>query len=159
MSMDLPAITARFSDISKRQPIAARKCSCRWNLISVIGIVAIIAIIVGLNKENLAASSVIIFVAVIVHNISGLAAGYGIAKLFKVKEPQARTIAIEIGMQNSGLAVALAIKYFSALAALGSEPKSLTFIVSSGTVFGEHSSIKPVFFPEFDRFLVRYSAQ
>ena len=29
-----------------------------------------------------------------------------------------RTIAIEVGMQNSGLAVALAAKYFTALAAL-----------------------------------------
>ncbi len=30
----------------------------------------------------------------------------------------ARTVAIEVGMQNSGLGVALAVKYFSAVAAL-----------------------------------------
>jgi BASS family bile acid:Na+ symporter len=40
------------------------------------------------------------------------------AKLLRYDENTARTLAIEVGMQNSGLSVALAIKYFSATAAL-----------------------------------------
>jgi BASS family bile acid:Na+ symporter len=52
------------------------------------------------------------------HNLIGLLAGYWIPR-FLGKDPiTSRTLAIEVGMQNSGLSVALAIKYFSSLAAL-----------------------------------------
>lgn len=44
--------------------------------------------------------------------------GYGVGRLMTHDERTARTLAIEVGMQNSGLAVALAVKYFSAAAAL-----------------------------------------
>lgn len=87
-------------------------------LISVLAIVIIIAIIVGLNHEHIATAGGIVIVAVIAHNALGLASGYGLAKVFKFDDKRARTVAIEVGMQNSGLAVALAVKYFSALAAL-----------------------------------------
>ena len=51
-------------------------------------------------------------------NLFGYTLGYYIPKLFKYDKRICRTIAIEVGMQNSGLSVALAIKYFSAIAAL-----------------------------------------
>jgi BASS family bile acid:Na+ symporter len=41
-----------------------------------------------------------------------------LSKKLGLDEKDARTIAIEVGMQNSGLSVALAVKYFSALAGL-----------------------------------------
>lgn len=52
------------------------------------------------------------------HNLGGLACGYAIAKIFRQPPAICRTLAIEVGMQNSGLVVALAVKYFSAAAAL-----------------------------------------
>jgi BASS family bile acid:Na+ symporter len=55
---------------------------------------------------------------VILHNGAGLALGYGAARLFRLDLPQARTTAIEVGMQNSGLAVALASAHFGPAAAL-----------------------------------------
>lgn len=87
-------------------------------LLSVGAIVLIIAIIVALNRGSLAAMGPAAALAVVLHNGVGLAAGYGLARLAGQDEVRARTLAIEVGMQNSGLAVALAVKYFSTAAAL-----------------------------------------
>ena len=87
-------------------------------LLSVAAIVLIIGIIIGLNQEMVATTSPVIFLAVVLHNLGGLACGYGIAKAFRQPPAICRTLAIEVGMQNSGLAVTLAVKYFSAAAAL-----------------------------------------
>ena len=87
-------------------------------VISVIAIVLIIAIIVAVNHNRMAEVSLVIMAAVVLHNMIGLVSGYGFTKLFGYDKKTCRTVAIEVGMQNSGLSVALAIKYFSPLAAL-----------------------------------------
>ena len=87
-------------------------------MISVTAIVIIIAIVVGLNRDQITTAAAAVAAAVVLHNLSGLAAGYGFARLLRLNETDARTIAVEVGMQNSGLGVALAIQYFSAQAAL-----------------------------------------
>jgi BASS family bile acid:Na+ symporter len=56
--------------------------------------------------------------AVVAHNLMGLAAGYLLSRGLGLSERDCRTMAIEVGMQNSGLGVALANQYFSAFAAL-----------------------------------------
>jgi BASS family bile acid:Na+ symporter len=84
----------------------------------VLAICLIIAIIVALNRGNLADAGPAVAVAVVLHNATGLAAGYLCARLLGIAEREARTLAIEVGMQNSGLAVALAIKFFAPVAAL-----------------------------------------
>lgn len=87
-------------------------------LLSVVAIILIIAIIVALNQPRLAAIGYAITIAVILHNLIGLLAGYWIPRLLGKDAITCRTLAIEVGMQNSGLSVALAIKYFSSMAAL-----------------------------------------
>jgi BASS family bile acid:Na+ symporter len=87
-------------------------------LISVGAIVFIIAIVVALNKDNLAAMGWTLVLAVLLHNAGGLTAGYALARLLGRDQRTARTFAIEVGMQNSGLSVALAVKYFTPAAAL-----------------------------------------
>lgn len=86
--------------------------------LSMAAIVLIIAIIVALQRDNLASLGALLVMAVALHNAIGLAAGYGAARLLGLGERTARTLAIEVGMQNSGLAVALAVKHFAAAAAL-----------------------------------------
>lgn len=86
--------------------------------ISAAAIVIIIAVIIGTNSANLEQSGPLVLLAVILHNGLGLAGGYWVSKALKLSEIEARTIAIEVGMQNSGLSVALAIKHFTAVAAL-----------------------------------------
>ncbi|MBY6034761.1 bile acid:sodium symporter family protein [Marinobacter daepoensis] len=87
-------------------------------LISMVSIVMIVAIVVALNKDNLAAHGVAIAIAVICHNGLGLALGYGLARLFGFEATICRTIAFEVGLQNSGLATALAMKFFTPVAAI-----------------------------------------
>ena len=89
-----------------------------YPFISMIAIVVIIAIIVALNKDNLSMVGPILIIAVIAHNLIGLSGGYYLAKLFGQDERTCRTLAIEVGMQNSGLSVALAMEHFSKMAAL-----------------------------------------
>jgi len=87
-------------------------------LLSSLAIVFIIAIIIGLNQKNLTDIAFPLLIAVCLHNALGLTTGYWIARLLKYDVRTARTVSIEVGMQNSGLSVALAIKYFSTMAAL-----------------------------------------
>lgn len=96
--------------IEKRQDFLA--------LLSILAIVAIIAIVVGLNEPRISTVALTLFLGVMLHNLTGLVGGYYIAKLFGYEKKICKTVAIEVGMQNSGLAVALAMKYFSALSAL-----------------------------------------
>lgn len=56
--------------------------------------------------------------AVALHNAGGLGAGYLSGILSGCDRRDCRTLAIEVGMQNSGLGVALAVKYFGAASAL-----------------------------------------
>jgi BASS family bile acid:Na+ symporter len=86
--------------------------------VSVLAIVMIIGIVVALNSDSIAVSGLVVFVAVVLHNVIGLGSAYGICRLIRCDEKTSRTIAIEVGMQNSGLGVALATEFFSAMAAL-----------------------------------------
>lgn len=87
-------------------------------LLSVVAIVVVIGVIVALNRDRIAVGGLAVMLAVILHNGLGLAFGYGGARWLGCGPRQARTLAIEVGMQNSGLGVALAVKHFTAGAAL-----------------------------------------
>ncbi len=86
--------------------------------ISVLAICIIIAIIIANNQPKLHAIVSIVMIAVILHNLMGLVIGYIFSYWLGYNEKIRKTIAIEVGMQNSGLAVALATEYFKPLAAL-----------------------------------------
>lgn len=83
-------------------------------LISVISIVMIISGIVAVNKEKLMVSGALVFGIVVLHNFLGMALGLLSAKLLKLPYDKETAIAIEVGMQNSGLAVSLATANFAA---------------------------------------------
>ena len=87
-------------------------------LISVFAIVLIIAIIVALNQSRLGSVGVLLIAAVAMHNALGLVVGYWLPRALGMDQRTCKTLSIEVGMQNSGLAVALAVKYFAPVAAL-----------------------------------------
>ena len=87
-------------------------------LIAVIAIVFIITIIIGSNSNQIFKYGPKIFFTVVCHNLLGIFLGFYLCKKMNYTEKIARTLAIEVGMQNSGLATALAIKYFGPLSAL-----------------------------------------
>ncbi|WP_053363065.1 bile acid:sodium symporter family protein [Bacillus sp. FJAT-27251] len=87
-------------------------------LISVIGIVAIVAAVVSGNKEKILESGLLILAVVILHNGLGYLIGFLAAKMLKMEYADQKAVSIEVGMQNSGLAAALATAHFSPLAAV-----------------------------------------
>lgn len=87
-------------------------------LISVSAIVLIVSAIIGINSEKIISSGILALLAVILHNAFGLLFGYIGSKVVGMDEKQSRAVTIEVGVQNSGLAVALATLYFSPLAAV-----------------------------------------
>ncbi|WP_116474979.1 bile acid:sodium symporter family protein [Zobellella maritima] len=87
-------------------------------LLSMLAIVLIIAIVVALNAEKMAQIGGIVALAVVLHNSCGLVLGYGVTALLGFDKKVCRTIAFEVGLQNSGLATALAMKFFTPTAAL-----------------------------------------
>lgn len=86
--------------------------------VSVFAIVLIVGGVVGANAGQLVSSGILIFIIVILHNMLGLAAGYFLGDKIGLEEAKKRALSIEIGMQNSGLAVSLAIAHFSPAAAI-----------------------------------------
>lgn len=86
--------------------------------VSVLAITAVVLIVVAGSAAAIFSAGALILLAVIMHNAGGMALGYGTAKLFKQPIATRRTMAIEVGMQNSGLAAGLARTYFSPEAAL-----------------------------------------
>lgn len=82
-------------------------------MISTLAIAAIIGIIVSHNSANILSCSLIVGVAVILHNILGLLLGYLAGKLLGLDHNKRTAISIEVGMQNSGLATSLATTHFA----------------------------------------------
>lgn len=80
--------------------------------LSVLVIVLIIATIIALSRDRLAQVIGLLGIVVVLHNSLGLGLGYGLATAFRLPLAARRTVAIEVGMQNSGLGVALANLHF-----------------------------------------------
>ena len=111
-------------------------------LISMAAIVVIIGIIVAMNQARLQSLVLPVVLAVVLHNVSGLVAGYTLTSLAGYDQKTARTIAIEVGMQNSGLGVALASKFFPAAATLPGAIFSIWHNLSGAMVAGYWSAGK-----------------
>ncbi len=82
-------------------------------LISTLSIVAIVGAVVSANASKLMSCGLLIICVVILHNIFGYLLGYYAGKLLKMDTVKCRTVSIEVGMQNSGLATSLATVHFA----------------------------------------------
>ena len=79
-------------------------------VVSMVSIAVIITIITAAGRDSLLAVGPLLVLAVLIHNCAGFLFGYGSCKLFRMDEKSCRTIAIEVGLQNGGLASALALQ-------------------------------------------------
>ncbi|AEC19364.1 putative transmembrane transport protein [Pusillimonas sp. T7-7] len=114
----LPIILGIVAQSFLREKVKA--CVALLPLVSVVSIVAIVAAVVAVSQEKIATTGLTIFAVVVLHNGLGLLLGYWLAKLAGLSVAKRKTLSIEIGMQNSGLGVALASAHFSPLAAVPS---------------------------------------
>ena len=81
-------------------------------LVAVIFITLIVASVVGAGRDQIIKSGSKLVVAVFSLHSLGFLLGYIFSKIWIRHEIQARTISIEVGMQNSGLGVVLARQNF-----------------------------------------------
>lgn len=82
--------------------------------VSVIGLALIVAGVIALQGSNFFTSGIVIFLAVLLHNGLGYLLGYTVGRLTGMSTAKKRTISIEVGMQNAGLATNLATAHFAA---------------------------------------------
>lgn len=78
-------------------------------LVSMAGIAIILTIITAAGRDNLLQVGALLLIATLLHNVLGYFMGYWSARLLRFHERDCRTIALEVGMQNAGLASGLAL--------------------------------------------------
>ncbi|MBV2364011.1 bile acid:sodium symporter family protein [Streptomonospora nanhaiensis] len=105
-------------------------------LVSVGGIVVVVAAVVGANADALLSTGALVVLAVVLHNAAGLTLGYLAAWAVRLPESARRAISVEVGMQNSGLAAALATTHFTPLAALPAALFSVWHNIAGALVAG-----------------------
>ncbi len=91
---------------------AASRATSVLPLVSTLAIMCIEGAVVSVNAERILQSGLFILLIVVLHNLVGYLLGYGAGKLMKMTTTKCRTVAIEVGMQNSGLATSLATVHF-----------------------------------------------
>ncbi|MGH8793260.1 MAG: bile acid:sodium symporter family protein [Stackebrandtia sp.] len=105
-------------------------------LISVAGITAVIMAVVAASAPTLASAGLILVAAVAAHNLLGLALGYAAARACRLGRSGRRALSVEVGMQNSGLAAALATAHFNPAAALPAAVFSVWHNISGSLLAG-----------------------
>ena len=79
-------------------------------IVSMTAIALIIVIITAAGRDSLLSIGILLILAAIIHNLLGYLLGYWGCRLLKMKEQDCRTIALEVGMQNGGLASGIALE-------------------------------------------------
>lgn len=112
----IPVVAGILIGMLAPRVVARINSALPW--ISVAAISAIVCIVVGRAHDTIASAGALVFAAVIIHNGCGYGLGYLAGLITKQPVAARRTMAVEVGMQNSGLATSLASTYMNPLAAL-----------------------------------------
>lgn len=111
-------------------------------LVSVIAIVLIVSGVVAGSAAKLAQTGLLIFGVVILHNLLGFLIGFFFARLCGMDLAKQKAVSMEVGMQNSGLGVAIATAHFSPLAAVPSAIFSVWHNLSGSVLANIYSRMK-----------------
>ncbi|RYY30128.1 MAG: bile acid:sodium symporter family protein [Chitinophagaceae bacterium] len=103
-------VRGKFSWLDKAMP-----------LVSMAGIALIIMVITAAGRDSLLKVGGLLILATFIHNVAGFILGYWSGRVLKFTERDCRTIALEVGMQNAGLASGLALT-MGKLATVGLAP-------------------------------------
>jgi BASS family bile acid:Na+ symporter len=98
------------------RPLAER-CGTILPSVAMASVCLIIAITVAIARDDLAACGPALVAAAVCHNTAGFALGYGFARTARLGGRDARTVAIETGIQNGGMATGLALNVLKSPAA------------------------------------------
>lgn len=111
-------------------------------LISVTALAFIVGSIVAKNASQVLTSGWVILVAVAIHNSVGYFMGYLIARKLGLEEAKRRTMAIEVGLQNAGLASSLSMTHFSPMTAIPGVVASVYHSVSGALLANFWSKVE-----------------
>ncbi len=111
--------------------------------ISVTAIIIICSYVVAANKENLGKATLIVLAAVIVLNLAGMLSGFFAGSIMKFPFRRKKTLSIEIGMQNAGLGVILALEHFSSEVAIPAAIFTIWCIISAALLVSFWRHIEP----------------
>jgi bile acid:Na+ symporter, BASS family len=103
-------VHGKFSWLDKAMPI-----------VSMAGIALIIVVITAAGRDSLLQVGLLLILATFIHNVAGFILGYWASRLLGFREGDCRTISLEVGMQNAGLASGLALT-MGQLATVGLAP-------------------------------------
>ncbi|MEC8244405.1 MAG: bile acid:sodium symporter family protein [Verrucomicrobiota bacterium] len=99
----------------KFYPDSARRASTFSPLLSVLFILLIVGFVLAAKKEIILEHWQTMLISVLLLHLGGFFLGFLIPRLIQEDKSVCRTISIEVGMQNSGLGMALASKHFSTM--------------------------------------------
>lgn len=127
------ALNAAFSDKSRFAEIKKTLPGC-----AVIGLACIVGGVVSAHGQKIVASGIVIFAAVLLHNTLGYILGYLTGLFARFSNAKRRTVSIEVGMQNAGLATVLSAKHFPAMpeAAIASAVSCVWHSISGALLAG-----------------------
>lgn len=112
-------------------------------LVSMAGIALIIVVITAAGRDSLLNIGPALVLIVLIHNLCGYTLGYWCGRLFKMSERDCRTMAIEVGMQNGGLASGLA-KAMGKIATVGLAPAIFGPLMNvTGSILASYWHRKP----------------
>jgi BASS family bile acid:Na+ symporter len=112
-------------------------------IVSMLGIAFIIVIITAAGRDSLLEIGAILILVVLIHNLLGYNLGYWAARLSSMDERDCRTIAIEVGMQNGGLASGIA-KEMGKIATIGLAPAVFGPLMNiTGSILASYWHRKP----------------
>ncbi|GEQ33217.1 bile acid:sodium symporter family protein [Marinilactibacillus psychrotolerans] len=101
---------------------------------SSLAVLLVLAGTVSVNQENLLSTGLIIFLVVWLHNLSGYGISYLACKVLKRDIPTTRTVAVEVGLQNTGLAANLGLAHFTPATALAAAAGTIVHTLF-GTIY------------------------
>ena len=108
----LPIVLGLF--VRKGLPKFTERVVAYLPAFSSLAIAAIVVIVVSANAAKLMVGGLLIIAIVMLHNLCGLGLGYLVGHVLKLEHKKRVAISVEVGMQNSGLASALAAAHFAA---------------------------------------------
>ena len=112
--------------------------------VSMAGICLVIAIIAARTRDRLLAVGMTLVLAAMLHNAIGYLLGYWLARAVRLDESACRTIAVEVGMQNGGMATGLAMSVLQSADAALAPAIFGTWMNISGSILASYWRRRPV---------------
>ncbi len=111
--------------------------------VAVVALACIVGGVVSAHGASIVKSGVLVFVAVFLHNTAGYVFGYLSGVVARFSGPKRRTVSIEVGMQNAGLATVLAGRHFPTMpeVAIASAVSCVWHSVSGALLAGVFNAI------------------